>query len=165
MAAGSGHGYCRSFGGLGGKAALEEVLLALRVIKRYRPGASYAMFPRLAALIEEITIRRFSGRKAVIGGKIFDVESGIHIDGILKKPEMYEPFLPELVGRGRRFFVGKHSGKKAVLIKLAELGLDPEDYDGSALLDEIRCLSTEKMSSLTDEELLNIAPKYIKEAR
>ena len=149
-----------SFGGLGGKAALEELLLALRVIRRHKPGTSYSVFPELKELIEEITGKRFLKRKAVIGSNIFDVESGIHIDGILKKPEMYEPFPPELVGIQRRFFVGKHSGRKAVLIKLKELGLVPEDYDSTLLLSEIRRLSTEKMSSLSDEELFSIAPNY-----
>jgi homocitrate synthase NifV len=149
-----------SFGGLGGKAALEELLLALKVIKRHRPGASYSVFPEIKELIEEITGRKFLKRKAVIGSNIFDVESGIHIDGILKKPEMYEPFPPELVGSQRRFFVGKHSGRKAVLLKLKELGLVPEEYDCSLLLSEIRRLSTEKMSSLSDVELFSIAPKY-----
>ena len=151
-----------SFGGIGCKASLEELLLALRVVKRYRPGASYAMFPEIAALVEKITSTPFPDKKAIIGREIFDVESGIHIDGILKKPEMYEPFLPELVGGRRRFVVGKHSGKKALRVKLAQLGLDPEEYDSGGLLQEVRTVSTEEKSSLSDEEFLKLAERHRK---
>jgi homocitrate synthase NifV len=94
-----------SFGGIGGKAALEEVLLSLRIVRRYKPSASFDFFPQIAALLEDIVGAYFSDRKAVIGRKIFHVESGIHVDGILKKPQMYEPYLPELVGCSRRFVI------------------------------------------------------------
>ncbi len=149
-----------TFGGIDGKASLEEVLLALRVVKRHKPSASFAVFPQIAALAEEIMSTRFSDRKAVIGRKIFDVESGIHIDGILKKPQMYEPFFPELVGTKRLFVVGKHSGRKSIAAKLSELGCNVKDFDIAKILSDVRDESILKMSSLTDEEFLKIAQKY-----
>jgi len=151
-----------SFGGIGGRAPLEEVLVALKIAKRFKPNASYDVFPRIAALMEEILGKKYPANKAVIGKKIFDVESGIHIDGILKKPEMYEPFLPELVGGTRRFIIGKHSGKKAICIKLKEHGIDPARIDIEGLLSRVRMMSIEKMSGLTDEELFTISESYRK---
>lgn len=148
-----------TFGGIGGKAALEEVLLALRVIRRYKPGASFSVFPRIVALMEEILSVRYPEKKPVIGRGVFEVESGIHIDGILKKPEMYEPFLPELVGSRRRVVVGKHSGRRAIQTKLRELGLDPDHYDSAGLLREVRTSSTSRMSSLSDEDFFLLAQK------
>lgn len=149
-----------TFGGIDGKASLEEVLMALRVVRRHKPSASFAIFPQIAALVEDIMSTRFSDRKAVIGRKIFDVESGIHIDGILKKPQMYEPFLPELVGSKRLFVVGKHSGRKSIAAKLREMGYQAEDFDIVRILSSVRDASTAKMSSLTDEEFYQIAQKY-----
>jgi homocitrate synthase NifV len=146
-----------AFGGIGGKAPLEEVLLALRVVKRHKPSASFAVLPQLAALMEEITGTRYSDRKAVIGRKIFDVESGIHIDGILKKPQMYEPFLPELVGGCRKLIVGKHSGRKSIGAKLQEMGYSAGDFDIAQILSDVRDESVIRESSLTDEEFYQIA--------
>ena len=149
-----------TFGGLGGKAALEEVLQALRVVRRHKPNASYDVLPETAAVVEEIVSRRFDDHKAVIGRGIFDVESGIHVDGIMKKPKMYEPFFPELVGRSRKLVIGKHSGKKSIAAKLAENGFLAGEFDISRILDVVRKESVSKRSSLTDDEFFGIAERY-----
>jgi isopropylmalate/homocitrate/citramalate synthase len=60
-------------------------------VSRTRP---LLFFPRSRRSFEEITGIPYSGRKAVIGRDIFRVESGIHIDGIMKRPQMYDPFSP-----------------------------------------------------------------------
>jgi homocitrate synthase NifV len=135
-------------------------MLSLRVIRRHRPNASYDILPRIALLIEEITGVRYPDRKAVIGRTIFNVESGIHVDGILKKPQMYEPYLPELVGRHRRLIVGKHSGRKSIAAKLRELGYASADFDVAHLLSAVRAESVGTMTSLTDEEFKIIAERH-----
>ena len=149
-----------SFGGIGGKAALEEVIMALRVGRRYKPSASYDVFPEAADVLEEIVERRFEDRKAVIGRGIFDVESGIHIDGIMKKPKMYEPFFPELVGRSRKLVIGKHSGRKSIAAKLTEMGYTAGNFDIQRILGVVRKESVSKRSSLTDAEFFKIAERY-----
>lgn len=151
-----------AFGGLGGKAALEEVLLALRLIRRYKPSASFAVLAEIAEMLEEITGVPFPDRKAVIGRKIFYVESGIHVDGILKKPQMYEPFHPELVGVSRRFVIGKHSGRKSIAAKLYELGFDAGHFDIAPLLAAVQDTSISRTAILTDEEFSEMAQQYRK---
>jgi homocitrate synthase NifV len=149
-----------SFGGIGNKAPLEEVLVSLKIAKRFRPNASYGIFPQIAELMEDILKEKYPVNKAVIGESIFNVESGIHIDGILKKPEMYEPFPPELVGGRRKFMIGKHSGKKAIRLKLSEHGIDPDGIKVAALLEEVRLQSVKRMSGLTDEEFLKLSELF-----
>ena len=149
-----------SFGGIGNKAALEEVILALRIVRRHKPSATYEIFPEIAAAVEEIVAQRFDDSKAVIGRGIFEVESGIHIDGIMKKPKMYEPFFPKLVGRSRKLVMGKHSGRKSIAAKLTEMGLSSGSYDIQKILGIVRKESVKKQSSLTDEEFINIAERH-----
>lgn len=151
-----------SFGGIGGKASLEEVMVALRVIKRYKSTMSFSVFPKLAKLIEQITGVSFPDTKAVIGDGIFDVESGIHVDGIMKNPQMYEPYAPELIGKTRKIIVGKHSGHKAIAIKLKELGLSPEEYQLESLLDAVHSASISKTASLSDAEFMELARMHRK---
>lgn len=141
-----------SFAGVGGKAALEEVVMALRLEVRHKPNTTFEQFPEIKKLLEEITGHKFPKNKAVIGENIFFVEAGIHADGISKDPKIYEPFTPELVGNERKLIIGKHSGKAAIAMKLRELNINNPNADLKLLLQEAQKLSIEKQSSLTDEE-------------
>lgn len=145
-----------SFAGIGGVAPLEEVLIALHVAARYRPTLSVAVFADIRRLIEEITGQRVHPNKPVIGEAIFDMEAGIHADGIAKNPLTYEPFRPELVGGNRRLVVGKHSGGNAVVLKMRELALPPSGIDPKALLACVRQKSIALERSLTDEEFTQL---------
>lgn len=145
-----------SFAGMGGVAPLEEVLIALHITARYRPTLSVAVFADIRRLMEEITGQRVHPNKPVIGEAIFDMEAGIHADGIAKNPLTYEPFHPELVGGNRRLVVGKHSGSNAMMLKLNELKLDPSGIDPKALLARVRSKSIALERSLTDAEFLQL---------
>jgi len=145
-----------SFAGVGDKAALEEVLMALHLEKRHKPNISFSVFPEITQLIEEITGSKIPTYKAVIGDNIFAVEAGIHADGISKDPKIYEPFTPELVGSERKLVIGKHSGKTAILLKLKELNLYYENVDLQKLLSLSQEKSIEKLGSLTDAEFIEL---------
>ncbi len=62
--------------------------------------------------------------KAIVGANAFAHESGIHQDGMLKHQSTYEIMQPEAVGisSATRIVLGKHSGRHALGVKLAELG-------------------------------------------
>jgi Isopropylmalate/homocitrate/citramalate synthases len=157
---GGGETVVTAFGGLNGSAATEEVLMSMRIERRRHPNLTYSAFPELKSIIERLTGERFSERKSVIGDKIFYVESGIHVDGILKKPQMYEPFPPEVVGGTRRFVIGKYSGRKAISVKLAEAGLPADEYDVAALLGAVRRESVQARRGLSDAEFMMLSEDY-----
>ncbi|MCA9886685.1 MAG: 2-isopropylmalate synthase, partial [Anaerolineae bacterium] len=69
--------------------------------------------------------------KAIVGANAFAHESGIHQDGVLKDAETFEIMTPESVGLAQsRLVLGKHSGRHALKVRLAELGFN---VDGDAL--------------------------------
>ena len=145
-----------SFAGIGNCAPLEEILMALRLELRYKPNMNYAVYPCLKELFEQITRKKIPPHKAIIGSNIFDVEAGIHADGIAKDPNIYEPYEPELVGDKRCLVLGKHSGRAAVVIKLKELGITKDSTTVSQLLEAVRRKSIEKQSSLTDDDFIKL---------
>lgn len=149
-----------SFSGLNNKASLEEVTMALRLIKRIRPNLELSGLMALRDIISEIVSPPIPDKKAVIGKSIFDVESGIHIDGILKNPKNYEPFSPELVGGSRNIVLGKHSGKKSILIKLEALSLRLASNCLDSLLEEVKARSIYKKTCITDEEFITMVSRY-----
>jgi homocitrate synthase NifV len=148
-----------SFAGIGGYAALEEVYMALRLEIRRKPNMDFSVFSKIKALIEEITCMPIPKNKPIIGDNIFHVEAGIHIDGIIKNPKMYEPFQPELVGNSRKLVLGKHSGKNSIIAKLKELGLASDCIDIKKLLSEVRSQSIIFQKSLSDEDFINLYKK------
>ncbi len=151
-----GKNIAASFAGIGDFAPLEEVLMALRLELRYKPNMDYSVYPQIKALFEQITGKKIPAHKPIIGSNIFDVEAGVHADGILKDPNIYEPFHPELVGDRRCLVLGKHSGKAAVIMKLNELGIKEDETDIPTILDAVRRKSIEKQCSLTDEDFIEL---------
>lgn len=119
-----------------GNAALEEVAIALLANQeQYR--RQVPLDPQqllgLSQLVARLTEIPLAPNKAVVGENIFATEAGIHQDGLLKNPDTYLPFRPELVGaEGVRLVLGKHSGRAAIANRLQELGyhLDAAQLEG-----------------------------------
>lgn len=150
-----------SFNGGGGFAALEEVIMALRIAKRYKPNVDLSVFRRIKELYEIITGEKISGNKAVIGEKIFNVESGIHVDGIYKNGSNYEPFDPSIVGMERKVIVGKHSGRTTIEVKLKEHGIEFPENRYLELLRQVQHESITLGRSITDDEFVSITNQLI----
>jgi len=145
-----------SFGGIGNCAPTEEVLMALRINKRHHPNHDMTVMPQLAVLFEEMTGILFSPQKPILGSQIFHVEAGIHADGIEKDPYTYEPYEPESVGTTRALVVGKHSGTKAIEIKLSQHQIPYLQDELLPLLRNVQSESIRIGRSLTDEEFIQI---------
>ncbi|MCI1990564.1 MAG: isopropylmalate synthase [Oscillospiraceae bacterium] len=141
-----------SWNGIGGFAPTEEIFLALRLLTRYKPTQDYSKIPRMRQLFEEITGVQTPRHRPVSGADIFDIEAGIHVDGVSKDPQVYEPYKPELVGVGRRLVVGKHSGRASILLKMKELGVSVRPDRVRELLRSVRRESVARQRSLTDDE-------------
>lgn len=151
-----------SFAGCGNRAATEEVMLALRIAVRYKINQDFSPLLELKNLFEEITGEKVSPNKPIIGEEIFDFEAGIHVDGILKNPANYVPFLPEQVGQKFRIKIGKHSGRNSIRYKLKEMGIQIEEETLiKFILKKSKKTGTEKQRSLNDEEFLNIVNEVL----
>jgi homocitrate synthase NifV len=156
MDGGNGAG---TFMGVGGFAPLEEVIMALHVIRQYRPCLDLSMLPRMCQLFTEISGIKVPSYKPVVGHAIFEVESGIHVDGILKNPMNYEPFSPDLVGSKRRIVIGKHSGIGSLQHCLNNIGYELPEEALPLLLNEVRREAVSLRRALNDSEVLLIAEK------
>jgi len=150
--ANSGNSVVTSFGGIGGLACTEEVIMILKLAGIREAGKTYEFFPEMANLFNKITGKSVSLNKPILGESIFHVESGIHVDGILKDPKCYEPFPPETVGLKRKIVIGKHSGTASIKAKLAELGIQYDQEKIPAVLEGVRAKGEEKRGALNDRE-------------
>jgi homocitrate synthase NifV len=159
-AASGGNRIAASFGGIGGFAPTEEVTIALKLAKLRKADKSYDFFPEMTSLLHKITGKPVRCNKPVLGECIFHVESGIHVDGILKNPMCYEPFPPETVGLKRKIVIGKQSGTASIKAKLAELGIPRAEETLAAILEGVRVKSEKKRGALNDREFAEVVREY-----
>jgi 2-isopropylmalate synthase len=114
-----------------GNAALEEVVMALRVradAMPYATGVDATKLTRASQMVSRITGFPVQYNKAIVGKNAFSHESGIHQDGMLKNAQTYEIMRPEDVGQGSTNLVlGKLSGRAAFKDKLKDLGYELAD--------------------------------------
>ena len=110
-----------------GNAALEEIVMALKVRKDIMPFSTNINTTMLAAaskLVSNVTGFPVQYNKAIVGKNAFSHESGIHQDGMLKNVETYEIMRPEDVGvKATSLMLGKLSGRHAFRDKLESHGL------------------------------------------
>src|SRR6187397_2505186 len=109
-----------------GNAALEEVVMAMRVRNDKIPywnSIDSTTLTHASKLVSAATSFPVQYNKAIVGRNAFAHESGIHQDGMIKNASTYEIMLPETVGvKGTSLVMGKHSGRAGLIHKLDELG-------------------------------------------
>jgi 2-isopropylmalate synthase len=147
-----------------GNAALEEVVMAMRVrndVLPYWTGIDATMLTRASKLVAAVTSFPVQYNKAIVGRNAFAHESGIHQDGMLKHTQTYEIMVPEDVGvKQTSLVMGKHSGRHAFVHKLEELGyrlagnqLEDAFVRFKALADRKKHVYDEDIEALVDEEI------------
>jgi homocitrate synthase NifV len=143
-----------------GNAALEEVVMALKIIEKIDLGMKTQMFRRISEYVAGASSRTVPIWKAIVGTNCFAHESGIHADGVIKNPLNYEPYAPEDVGLERQIVVGKHSGSRAIIAKFKEYGTEITQEDADCVLEEVRKKALEVKRALFDKELVQLYQNY-----
>ncbi len=138
-----------------GNAALEEVVMALRVRKDalpYETGIDTTQITRASRYTSAITGFPVQYNKAIVGKNAFAHESGIHQDGMLKNRDTYEIMTPESVGQGQTNLVmGKHSGRHAFKDKLKGLGYELGDNALNDAFTRFKTLADKKKHVYDDD--------------
>ena len=150
------HTTVNGIGERAGNAALEEVLVALRLqygIERY----DVSKLLNLSGMVEDYSNIHCAVNKAVVGRNAFRHESGIHVAAILEQPRTYELYSPEMVGGKRNLVVGKHTGTKALKGIIKDMGYTLERYELCNLIDKVKVCTEAKrgVSRNRLEEMIN----------
>jgi 2-isopropylmalate synthase len=147
-----------------GNAAMEEVVMALRVRRDTLPYHTHidsTMLTRASKLVSAVTSFPVQYNKAIVGRNAFAHESGIHQDGMLKNAGTYEIMTPESVGVSKTSLVmGKHSGRHAFKEKLKELGyelgenaLEDAFIRFKEIADRKKIVYDEDLAAIVDDEI------------
>ena len=160
-----------------GNAALEELVMAMHVRRRYFNSVcgreEDSPTPLTAVRTEEITktsrlVSNLTGlvvqpNKAIVGANAFAHESGIHQDGVLKNRLTYEIVDARTVGlTDNRISLGKLSGRSAVRARLEELGYDLSREDLDDAFARFKDLADRKRE-ITDRDLESIVSVQVQQ--
>jgi homocitrate synthase NifV len=136
-----------------GNAALEEVVAGLSLLYSRKTGVDLSRLSALADMVASAAKRPIPAAKSIVGGAAFTHESGIHISALLKDPETYEAVDPRRFGRARKYVLGKHSGKAAVVNALQSLGLASDEESVGLILEQVRTHATRMKRAVGSDEL------------
>ncbi|MEM9738301.1 MAG: 2-isopropylmalate synthase [Pseudomonadota bacterium] len=148
-----------------GNAALEEIVMAMRVRSDTLPFQTEidsTQLARASQMVSRVTGFPVQYNKAVVGKNAFAHESGIHQDGMLKHADTYEIMRPEDVGVSETSLVlGKHSGRAALRDRLSTLGYELE---GDALNDAFRRFKklADAKKDVFDDDLVALVDEQLK---
>ncbi|MEN2995035.1 MAG: 2-isopropylmalate synthase [Thermodesulfovibrio sp.] len=154
-----------------GNAALEEIVMALKVRNDFfkaDTGIVTQEIYRTSRLVSKITGIVVQPNKAIVGANAFAHEAGIHQDGVLKERTTYEIMRPEDIGiPSSKIVLGKHSGRHAFKKRLQELGfsLTEEEINRAferfkKLADQKKYIFNEDIEALVSDEVLRITEVY-----
>jgi 2-isopropylmalate synthase len=141
-----------------GNAALEEVVMALKVRQDLFEGlytdVNTKEIMSTSKLVREICNVVVQPNKAVVGANAFAHSSGIHQDGVLKAAKTYEIMTPESVGlKTNRMNLTSRSGSHMVKARLLSLGYRESDFEIDDFYRRFITLA-DKKGSVFDDDLI-----------
>jgi len=140
-----------------GNAALEEIVMALKVRKdllRFDTRIRTREIYNSSRMVSGYTGIIVQPNKAIVGENAFAHESGIHQDGMLKNRETYEIMTPEMVGVKRtKIVLGRHSGRHGLKARMTSLGYKLQKSELDRLYERFTELA-DKKKEIFDDDLL-----------
>jgi 2-isopropylmalate synthase len=148
-----------------GNAALEEVVMAIKIRPDQFPGIEVGVhteeLARTSRLVSRLTGYPIQYNKAVVGRNAFAHESGIHQHGVLADRSTYEIIEASAVGQvGSQIVLGKHSGRHAFSDTLAKMGIQITGEALNSAFARFKELADRKVD-LTDADLEAIVAEEV----
>jgi 2-isopropylmalate synthase len=144
-----------------GNAALEEIVMAMRVRADRFPletNVQTEEIYRTSRLLTEIIGVDVQPNKAIVGRNAFAHEAGIHQHGVLNNPLCYEIMTPESVGvPANSIVLGKHSGRHALSKRYVELGCSLTSVELDLAYGRFTQLA-DKKKRIYDQDILSLLP-------
>ncbi|MBD3351137.1 MAG: homoaconitate hydratase [Candidatus Lokiarchaeota archaeon] len=145
------HTCVNGYGERAGNAALEEVVMILER-NNINTGIKLERLYELSKLVEKHFCLPLSPHKPIVGEFAFSHESGLHVNAILSHPLSYEPINPKIVGRNRKFYLGKLSGSGAITNALVEkLKLIDMNFPKEVVKDIVREVKSKQENAPKDQ--------------
>jgi 2-isopropylmalate synthase len=126
-------GTINGYGERCGNADLCQIIpnLELKLGKKCLPDGSLKHLTSLSRFTAEIANQAFPGSQPFVGRNAFTHKGGMHVSGVSKIAEAFEHIKPEMVGNTREILISELSGKKSIILKAREFGINLENDPAS----------------------------------
>lgn len=142
-----------------GNAALEEIAAVLTVRHdrfSFHHGIVMNQIFATSQMLSQCISFGAAPNKAIVGANAFAHAAGIHQHGVMVNPLTYEIMTPESVGVPKNSLVlGKHSGRRALEHRLAELGHPLSKEQLNEVYGRFTALADRK-KTIYDQDLLGL---------
>lgn len=147
-----------------GNTCLEQIITIIGLYGMAEMGVStdfhLTQMQTVSAQISQLSKTSICATAPVVGKNAFRHKSGMHQDGILKSPEVYQDIPPERVGREIELELGPDSGRAGLFYCTRQLGysIAPEEQNRvyaafKTLADRIGLVEDEDLAVLLDQLL------------
>lgn len=148
-----------SIGGAFDEIAWEEVWLGLSVLAPHQHKPIDQLVGKCREILAVAGLTPLF-HKPLLGDNVFAHESGIHVHGVMRQPEIYEAYAPEDIGQTRLLTIGGSSGRMAVETAAALLGYECPEETVSLVNTQIKQMSAAQGHGLTRRQLQSLFFKY-----
>ncbi|MEI6845773.1 MAG: 2-isopropylmalate synthase [Candidatus Firestonebacteria bacterium] len=139
-----------------GNAALEEIVMALKVRKdiyKLETNIKSEEIYKTSKLVSRYTGIPVQPNKAIVGQNAFAHASGIHQDAILKKESTFGIMTPKSIGiTGHELVLTSRSGRHALAHRLSALGFTAEGEELNVIYAKFLVIA-DKKKEVFDEDL------------
>ncbi len=147
------------FNGLGertGNAALEELMVSLKILYGVNEHYNIAKLPEFCAEVAKISGVDFAVNKPVSGVRNYTRESGIGVNLVVEKPLAMFATNPAIFNRKGDIALGKKSGKASIEYFLNEIGEEASDEQVANMLTMVKEKGSAEKRLLTVDEFRKI---------
>lgn len=142
-----------------GNVALEELVMTLQLKGEqygYCTNVNSREIMQSSMLLCDITDKSLHLHKPIVGFNAFTHGAGTLQKSIIKEKTSCQLFAPEHVGAlGSNIFIGKHSGRHAIVVRARQLGFDISEDMASLILAKVKEFCDE-YKLLTDDQLAKL---------
>jgi len=117
--------------------------LALKLGVETIPSERLERLTSVSHHIAELVNQAPDPQAPYVGHSAFAHKAGLHVSAVARRPDAYEHINPEKVGNGTRFVVSELAGRQTLVIKMNELGLEPDGAVVATVLDQLKTLENQ----------------------
>jgi homocitrate synthase NifV len=148
-----------TFNGIGERAGMADIVQMVTILQHLYGVDLGIDIPTLVRISDAVSVasrHQPPPWQPLTGENVFAHESGIHVNAMLKDTSSFEPISPDVVGRTRRYVLGKHSGRAMIRTILTDKTVPFDDQILADCLREVRALSTRLGGEVSTDQLLDI---------
>jgi isopropylmalate/homocitrate/citramalate synthase len=158
------HSTVTGIGERAGNAPMEETVLALLTMYGIDVGIDYSKLNELSKLVQTLSGTQIPPNRPFIGEGAYTIESGIVTgwfkNAFAKNPTTVFPVHPDFVGHeAPKIYMGKKSGADNIEIWTKKLGIQLNEKESLAVLQEVKLKSHDLKRVLNEGEFKEIVKK------